>query len=178
MLKAIVIVAIVLVVAAVAIVAYAAFQPNSFRVERSALIKAPADKIFPLINDFHAWRTWSPYEERDPDMKRTFGGPAAGKGPTYDWDGNRNVGSGHMEILDAPPPSRVTIKLDFIRPFEGHNTAEFTLVPQGEGTKVTWAMFGPQPLVARIMGLFFNIDEMIGKDFAAGLAKLKALAER
>jgi carbon monoxide dehydrogenase subunit G len=178
MLKAILIVVAILAVAVVAILAYAATRPDTFRVQRSTNIKAPADKIFPFINDFHTWTAWSPYEKRDPEMKRTFGGAPSGKGATYAWDGNKNVGAGHMEILDAPAPSRVTIKLDFSRPFEGHNTAEFTLEPQGDTTKVTWAMHGPAVFIGKVMGIFIDMDNMIGKDFEAGLTSLKSLAEK
>ncbi len=178
MLKALLVVLAVLAVAVVAILAYATTKPDTFRVQRSATIKAPADKIFPFINDFHAWDAWSPYEKRDPDMKRTFGGAPSGKGATYAWDGNKNVGAGSMEILDAPAPSRVTIKLDFSRPFEGHNTAEFTLEPQGDMTKVTWAMNGPVPFIGKVMHVFIDMDNMIGKDFETGLASLKAIAEK
>jgi hypothetical protein len=178
MLKAILVVLAVLVVAVVGILAYATTKPDTFQVQRSATIKAPADKIFPFINDFHAWTAWSPYEKRDPQMKRTYGGAPSGKGATYAWDGDKNVGAGHMEILDAPAPARVTIKLDFSRPFEGHNTAEFTLEPQGESTKVTWAMRGPALFIGKVMGLFIDMDNMIGKDFEAGLANLKTIAEK
>ena len=178
MLEAVLIVAVILAIAIIAVLAYAATRPDTFSVQRSTTIRAPAEKIFPFINDFHAWTAWSPYETRDPDMKRIYGGALSGKGATYAWDGNRNVGAGRMEILDAPAPSRVTIKLDFSRPFEGHNTAEFTLEPQGDATKVTWAMHGPALFVGKLMGLFIDMDKMIGKDFEAGLANLKVSAEK
>jgi carbon monoxide dehydrogenase subunit G len=172
------IIAIVVVVAIAAFLAFAATKPDSFRVERSATIQAPPDKIFALIQDFHKWGTWSPYEKRDPEMKRTYGGPDSGKGSVYAWEGNSKVGAGRMEILEASAPSKVAIKLDFIKPFEGHNTAEFTLVPQGDSTNVNWAMYGPNPYFAKVMQSVFNMDEMIGKDFATGLANLKAAAEK
>jgi hypothetical protein len=178
MLDTILIILAILAVAVVAVLGYAATRPGTFRVQRSASIRAPASRIFPFINDFHAWAQWSPYEHRDPNMKRTFGPVTSGKGATYAWDGNKNVGAGHMEILDAPAPSRVTIKLDFIRPFEGHNTAEFALEPQGDTTRVTWAMYGPNLYLGKVMGIFINMDKMIGKDFETGLANLKALAEK
>jgi len=172
------IIGILIVVAIVAFLGFAATKPDTFRVERSATIKAPPEKIFPLIQDFHNWGTWSPYEKRDPDMKRTYGGPDSGKGSMYAWDGNSKVGAGRMEILDASAPSKVAIKLDFIKPFEGHNTAEFTMVPQGDSTNVTWAMYGPNPYVAKAMQTVFDMDEIIGNDFSAGLANLKAAAEK
>ena len=171
-------IAIVVVVAIAAFLAFAATKPDTFQVQRSTVIKAPPDKIFALIQDFHHWGVWSPYEKRDPDMKRTYGGPESGKGSMYAWEGNSKVGAGRMEILDATAPSKVTIKLDFIKPFEGHNTAEFTMIPQSDATNVTWAMYGPNPYIAKVMQSVFNMDEMIGKDFAAGLANLKTAAEK
>jgi uncharacterized protein YndB with AHSA1/START domain len=161
-----------------AVLAYAAFRPGSFEVRRAATIQAPPEKIFPLINDFHQWSAWSPWEKMDPAMKRTHTGAAAGKGAAYAWEGNSKVGQGRMEITESSPPSRIAIQLDFIKPFEGHNVAEFTLVPQNGATQVHWAMRGPSPYVARLMGIFFNMDKMIGQDFEAGLANLKAAAEK
>ena len=172
------IVVVVLIVAVVAVVAYASTRPDSFRVQRSAAIMAPADKIFSLINDYRNWPQWSPYENRDPDMKRTFTGAPSGKGAKYAWEGNRNVGSGAMEIIDTAPPNKILIKLDFIKPFEGHNVVEFTLAPKGEMTDVTWVMSGPAPFMSKVMQVFINMDRMIGKDFEAGLASLKAAAEK
>jgi hypothetical protein len=152
-----------------------------FRLERSTRIKAPAATVFPFINDFHRWIDWSPYEVLDPDMKRTYEGEAQGVGAVYGWVGNKKVGSGRMEILQSQEPSKVVIKLDFFSPFEGHNTAEFTLAPEGDGTRVTWAMYGPEmcanPIMKFFMGLFFNFEKVVGGQFEAGLAKLKAAAE-
>jgi len=169
---------IVIVVAIAGVLIVAATKPDSFRVQRSTSIKAPPDRIFPMINDLDTWRSWSPYETKDPAMKRTFGAVTRGKGAVYEWDGDRNVGQGRMEIMESAPPSRVTIKLDFLKPFEAHNTAEFTLEPQGENTNVTWAIFGPMPYVSKVMSTFFNMDTMIGKDFEVGLAGLEAAAEK
>jgi len=169
---------IVLVVVVAAILGYAATRPDTFTVQRAASIKAPPEKIFPLIDDFHRWPVWSPWEKMDPDMKRTYSGSAAGKGAAYAWQGNSKVGEGRMEILDDPAPSKVVIKLDFIKPFEGHNVATFLLVPRGDVTDVTWTMDGPSPFVAKLMGVFTNMDKMIGSDFEAGLANLKAAAEK
>jgi carbon monoxide dehydrogenase subunit G len=171
-----IIVVVVLVVAGVLI--YASTKPDSFRVQRSASVKAPPEKIFPLINDLKAWVGWSPYEKKDPAMKRSFGPVTAGKGATYEWAGDKNVGQGRMEILEAQPSSKVLIKLDFIKPFEAHNTAEFTLEPKGDTTLATWAIYGPSAFVTKVMGLFFDMDTMIGKDFEVGLADLKAAAEK
>ena len=169
---------IVVVVLIAAILIYAANQPDNFRVQRSTTIKAPPEKIFPLITDLHSWGSWSPWEKMDPAMKRTYSGAASGKGAAYAWEGNSKVGEGRMEITEASPPSKVSIKLDFLKPFEAHNTAEFTLEPKGDSTNVTWAMYGPSAYVAKVMGVFVSMDSMIGKDFEAGLANLKAAAEK
>jgi carbon monoxide dehydrogenase subunit G len=146
-------------------------------VQRAAAVKAPPEKIFSLINDFHRWGTWSPWENKDPAMKRSFSGAESGRGAVYAWEGNNNVGSGRMEILDASTPSKIVIKLDFFKPFEGHNTAEFTMLPQGDATSVSWVMHGSAPFMSKVMQVFMNIDKMIGKDFEAGLANLKRLTE-
>jgi uncharacterized protein YndB with AHSA1/START domain len=161
----------------VALVVYAALQPDEFRVERSVVINAPPEKIYPLIVDFHRWSAWSPWEKLDPALKRTFSGPDAGLGAVYAWDGNDKVGAGRMEITGAIPSSQVVIKLDFARPIEGHDSAEFTLQPGGATTKVTWKMRGPSPFLAKLMGVFVSMDRMIGGDFERGLAALKAAAE-
>jgi uncharacterized protein YndB with AHSA1/START domain len=160
------------------ILAFAATRPDTFRVERSIAIKAPPERIFPLINDYRQWPAWSPYEDKDPAMKRTYGATTAGKGATYAWEGDGNVGQGSMAIEDSRPPSLVAIRLDFVKPFEAHNKVDFTLVPQGDSTTVTWAMQGPAPYLSKLMQVFFNMDNMVGKDFEAGLAKLKAVAEK
>ena len=178
MLEVVAIVAAILAIAVAAVLMLAATKPNALRVQRAISIKAPADRIFPLINDFHQWKTWSPYETKDPAMKRTYGGADSGKGAVYAWDGDRNVGSGRMEILEASAPSKIVIKLDFFTPFEGHNTAEFTMLPQGDGTHVTWLMHGPANFISRLIQVFINLDKMIGKDFEAGLANLKTLTEK
>ncbi len=167
--------AIILGVAAILILANT--KPDSFRVERSITILASPDKIFAFINDFHRWSAWSPWEKLDPAMLRTFGGAAEGPGAIYEWDGNKQVGQGRMEIAEAVPPDRLVIQLDFIRPFEGHNIAEFTLQQLGTSTRLTWAMHGPSPFISKIMQVFVSLDRMIGKDFETGLANLKAVAE-
>jgi hypothetical protein len=172
------IVAIVVVVLIAAVLIFAATKPDSFGVERTALIGAAPDKVFPLINDFKNWGSWSPYEKKDPAMKRTFSGEASGKGAVYEWDGNAQVGKGRIEIIDTSAPSRVTIKLDMIKPMEGHNVVNFTLEPRGGATQLTWAMRGTYAYIAKLMGLFCDMDKMIGKDFEIGLANLKTLAER
>jgi hypothetical protein len=180
MLTTLTIVAVIIAIAIAAILIFAATRPDTLSVQRSISIKAPPEKILAAINDFHRWRLWSPYEEKDPGMKRTYSGANAGKGAIYEWNGNRNVGSGRMEILDTAP-GKTTIKLDFFTPFEGHNTAEFTALPRGDATtlvtNLTWAMRGPAPFMSKIMQVFMNMDTMIGKDFETGLANLKGVAE-
>ncbi|AMP16271.1 SRPBCC family protein [Collimonas pratensis] len=171
-------IAIVIVVAIAAILGYATLQPDDFRVQRSVTIKAPPEKIFALIDDFHAWGSWSPFEQLDPGMKRSFSGAASGKGAAYAWDSTGKAGAGSMEIKESTPPSKILIKLDFTKPLEGHNTAEFSIDTQGDSSKVTWAMYGPSPYVAKVMGIFFSMDNMIGKDFETGLATLKSVAEK
>jgi uncharacterized protein YndB with AHSA1/START domain len=171
-------IAIAVVVVIAGILAFAATRPDSFSVQRATTVRAPADKVFALIDDFHRWGEWSPWEKLDPDMKRTFGGPAAGPGAVYEWTGNGKVGAGRMEILKAAPAAKVEIQLDFIKPFEGHNIAEFMLTPQGEATQVTWVMHGPAPYISKLMGVFVSMDTMIGKDFEAGLANMKSAAEK
>ena len=172
-------IAVAIVVALVAgVLAYAATKPDALRVQRTTSIKAPAEKIFALINDFHSWGRWSPYEKKDPAMKRTLSGAASGQGAVYEWDGNGNVGRGRMEILESSPPSRIAIKLDFIKPFEGHNIAEFVLEPDGHATRVTWTMSGPSPYIGKVMRVFLDMDRMIGTDFEAGLANLKTATEQ
>ena len=153
-------------------------MPASFTVKRSLDIRAPADRLFPQVADFNAWPAWSPYEKRDPAMKRRFSGKPSGVGAVYEWDGNRNVGQGRMEILESTPPSKVRIDLQFMKPFKAHNVAEFTFDPHGQNTTITWAMHGPTTFMSRVMGLFINMDKMIGKDFEAGLQNLKAIAEK
>jgi uncharacterized protein YndB with AHSA1/START domain len=177
MFEVVAIVAIVLAVAIAIVLILAAAKPDTFSVRRAATVRAPPEKIFPLINDFHRWGTWSPYENRDPAMKRSYSGPANGVGAVYGWDGNNNVGAGRMEILDASAPAKIVIKLDFFKPFEGHNTAEFTMLPQGDATNVTWVMHGPASFMSKLMQVFMNLDRMIGKDFEIGLANLKRLTE-
>lgn len=171
----------VLVVIAVLIVGVlvaAAMRPGAFTVQRSASIRAAPAKIYPYLVDFRQWPAWSPWEKLDPDMKRTLTGAASGTGAIYAWEGSRKVGAGRMEIRDTAPPSKITIQLDFLRPFEAHNVTEFALAPRGDATEVIWQMRGPAPFISKLMGLFVNMDKMIGKDFEQGLVNLKAVAEK
>jgi uncharacterized protein YndB with AHSA1/START domain len=170
------IVAVIIAIAIIAVLAYAATRPDAFQVQRTASIKAPPERIFPLIDDLHAHTTWSPFE-KDPNMKRTHSGAPRGKGAVYDWEGNSQVGSGRLAITDSTP-SKITMALDMFRPFKAHNTVEFTLQPKEGWTNVTWAMHGRQPYMAKLMSTFINCDKMVGKQFEEGLGKMKALAEQ
>ena len=178
MLKAIAVVVVILVAGLGAVLVYAATLPDEFRVQRRIIIAAPPEAIFPLVNDHHRVAAWSPYEKKDPPMKRAYSGAESGTGAVYEWDGDRNVGKGRIEIVESVPPAKVTLKLDMIKPFAGHNTVEFTLQPQGETTTVTWAMHGVVPYMAKLFCMVINGDRMVGDDFEAGLANLKTLVER
>ena len=171
-------IAIIVVVLIAGVVILAAMKPDSFSVQRATTIKAPPDKVFALINDFKAWGAWSPWEKKDPAMKRTFSATTSGKGAHYAWDGNKDVGQGSMTVTESAPPSKVVLNLDFIKPFEGHNIVEFTLTPQGDATSVNWLMHGPANFMSKIMQVFISMDRMVGKDFETGLANLKAAAEK
>ena len=180
MLEIIAIIAVILAIAIGIVLILASTKPATFAIRRSAVMKAPAETIFPLIANFHQWTKWSPWENRDPALNRSYGGAESGKGAVYAWEGNRNVGSGRMEILDASSPSKITIKLDFFKPFEAHNTAEFSFVPErgASATNVIWVMRGPSSFMSKVMQVFMDFDKMIGKDFETGLANLKSLAEK
>ena len=171
-------IALVVVLLLAGLLIYAATKPDTFRIERSTLIKAPPEKVHALINNFDAWAQWSPWEKKDPAMKRTRSGPADGKGAVYAWEGNKAVGQGRMEITESTVPSRVLIQLDFLSPFEAHNIADFTLKPDGDSTQVTWAMYGPSPYISKLMTTFMSMEAMVGPDFEAGLSSLKHLAEK
>lgn len=169
---------IVVVVAIVAVLIYAATKPDHFRIERSIVIKATPEAIFPWVNDFRKWEAWSPWEKIDPNLTRTYGGTASGVGAVYEWSGNKEIGQGRMEIVESMPSSKVVLKLDFMKPFEAHNMVEFVLVAQGDSTRVTQAMYGPSPYVSKLMTLFFSMEKMVGSKYEEGLASLKALAEK
>jgi len=154
-----------------------ATRPAHLHVERSMAISAPPAVVFSLINDFHAWPSWSPWEKLDPDMKREISGSPQGKGARYSWSGNDQVGVGSMEITDSSAAEQVKIRLEFKKPWEATNATTFTLVPTTQGTRVTWAMDGENNFGAKAMSMFMNMDELIGKDFEAGLTNLGALAE-
>jgi hypothetical protein len=156
---------------------YAATKPDSFRVERSLRIQAPPERLHAMINDLRSFNTWNPYERKDPALKGSYGATTVGPGARYGWESSE-VGTGSLAILETVPASKVTMALDFVKPFEAHNQAEFTLQPEPGGTRVTWAMHGPLPYLGKVMHVFINVDRMVGTDFEAGLANLKTLAEK
>jgi hypothetical protein len=180
MFEIIAIVAVVLAIAIAIVLVLASTKPANFSIQRSAVMQAPAETIFPLISDFHQWTKWSPWEHKDPALKRSYSGAENGKGAIYAWEGNKNIGTGRMEILDVSSPSNITIKLDFFKPFEAHNTAVFTFVPErgAAATNVIWLMRGPSSFMSKVMQVFMDFDKMVGKDFETGLGNLKTLAEK
>jgi hypothetical protein len=168
----------ILVTGVVVVLILATMKPDSFTVRRSLAINAPPERIFPLINEFRNWTQWSPWEKLDPSLKRDYSGAPTGIGSVYAWDGDKKVGQGRMEIVEAASPGKVGLKLDFVRPFEAHNDVTFALEPAGSATNVTWTMTGPVPFIAKIFHVFINMDRMVGGDFETGLANMKAAAER
>ena len=160
----------------VALLVFIQMRPDRFHIERSAVVNAPGSAILPHINDFHAWPAWSPFEKIDPQLRRSYDGPASGVGAGYHWAGNSQIGEGSMKILESTP-SKVGIALEFEKPFKASNVATFTLVPAGTSTRVTWAMDGQNNFMAKAMGLFMNFDTTVGGEFEKGLASLKGIAE-
>jgi uncharacterized protein YndB with AHSA1/START domain len=170
--------AVLVALAIVVVLILAALKADTFRVRRAITIDAPPERIYPLIADFRAWEAWSPWEKKDPNLKRTFSGPDSGLGARYAWTGDKNVGEGSMEIAEAAAPNRVGLKLDFLKPFKAHNDVVFALQPQGPATDVSWTMTGAVPFFFKIMHVFVDMDKMCGRDFEAGLQALKTQAER
>ena len=168
---------IVIILIAVTLV-YAASRPDTFRIKRSIIINTSPDKIFPHINDLHQWEAWSPWEKIDPEIQRSYSGADSGKGAIYEWQGNKDIGKGRMEIIQSAPPANLIIAIHFIQPFAAQNTVEFVLENQGNATMVTQAMYGSSPFISKLMGLFFNMDKMVGEKYEEGLASLKVIAEQ
>ena len=161
----------------VVFVVVVALQPAEFRIVRSATISAPAPAVFAQVNDFHNWEAWSPWAKLDPAAKATFEGPSAGMGAIFRWAGNKDVGEGSMTITESRPSDLIRIKLEFLKPFEATNTAEFTFKPEGNQTGVTWSMEGKNNFIAKAVCLFMNMDKMVGGQFEQGLAQMKSVAE-
>jgi uncharacterized protein YndB with AHSA1/START domain len=162
---------------AIGVFTIAATKPDSFKVQRTVMIKAPREAVFELVNDYRNWAAWSPWEKKDPGMKRTLSGPVSGVGAVYAWDGNSEVGKGRMTIKESAP-DRIVLALDFEKPLEGHNTAVFALESKGLTTDVTWSMEGPAPFISKVIQVFCDMDAMIGAEFEKGLAAMKVAAEK
>ena len=171
----IILIALPLVIAALGTIV--ALQSSEFRVVRSAILSAPAQALFALVNDFHRWEAWSPWEKLDPALERSYDGSPAGVGAVYSWVGNNQVGEGRMTILESNPNDLIRIKLEFLKPFAATHTAEFTFKPEGDRTRVTWNMFGEKNFLSKAIGLFMNMDKMIGDNFEQGLAQLESAAK-
>jgi hypothetical protein len=154
-----------------------ALQPADFRVVRSTKIAAPPPVVFAQVNDFHKWEAWSPWAKIDPTCKYDYQGPAAGVGTVFTWAGNKKVGEGRMTILESRPSDLIRIKLEFLKPFQATNAAEFTFVSEGGQTVVTWTMSGKNNFVFKAFSLFVNCDKMVGADFEKGLAAMKTVVE-
>ena len=152
-------------------------RPDEFVISRATRISAPLERVFPRVNELRKWEDWSPWAKLDPGAKNTFEGPAAGVGSAMAWDGNKKVGAGKMTIIESKPSDLIRIKLEFLRPFQATNTAEFNFKPERAQTVVTWSMSGKNNLFFKAFSLLMNFDDMIGKDFEKGLASLKAVAE-
>lgn len=156
---------------------YAATRPDTFQVERSIEINASPETVYPHIADFRLWQAWTPYD-KDPAMKKTYGGAASSKGASYAWEGNKEVGKGDIAITDAAPPGKIEMELHMIEPFEGRNHVVFTLAPHRDATLVTWAIDGKNNFMSKIVCLFMDMNKMIGGDFEKGLGRLKAVVEK
>ena len=167
----------IITVAVVAVLAIAATRPATYHVERSISTSAAPQAVFDVLNDFHNFPKWSPWQKLDPKMAVKYEGPSSGVGSAYSWVGNGEAGAGKMTITDATPPSSITLKLEFLKPFASTCAVHYQIAPEGGGSHVTWGMDGNNNYVSKVMGLFVSMDQMIGKDFEAGLASLKTVAE-
>ena len=174
MLKKILIAVGIIVVVFVIIVA---MQPADYRIVRSASMSAPAPAVFAQVNDFHNWEAWSPWAKRDPAMKQTYEGAAAGTGAIYMWAGNKEVGEGRMTLTESRPSELIKINLEFIKPFASTCTSEFRFKPEADQTGVSWSMAGKNNFIAKAFCMFMNMDKMVGGDFEKGLAKMKSVVE-
>lgn len=154
--------------------------PQPFSMERSIIIAAPAEKIYPLICDFHEWTRWSPWEGLDADLERSYSGPDGQVGAQYEWKGNRKAGQGSMRLTDLVPPTSVSLDLNFLKPFKASNKVVFTLTedPAGAGTVVRWLMTGENTGLAKLFAKVMPVDKLVGGDFEKGLAAMKVAAEQ
>lgn len=166
-----------LAVALLALTGFIASRPSTFIVQRSLTMKAAPEYVFPFVNSFYRWADWSPWNDLDPNMKRTYEGPVLGVGSVYTWAGNEKVGEGRMTLEESRKDELVRIKLEFIKPFRATHTTTLTLKPVPEGASVTWTMEGHHGFLGKAASLFMDMDAMVGKDFEAGLARLRILSE-
>ena len=170
-------IAIGLLVVLVAVTALIATRPDTYAVERSAVVAAPPDVVFDYVNDFREWEAWSPFEKMDPRMRKTFSGPASGVGARYHWAGNSKAGEGRMEIAESERPERIAIAMEFLKPFESTAETRFTFEPVAQGTRVTWRISGENTTMGKAISLVASMDRMLGKEFEEGLAKLGTVAQ-
>jgi uncharacterized protein YndB with AHSA1/START domain len=175
LMKTLIVIAALLVVFAIIV----ATRPSEFRIVRSATIAAPPELVFAQVNDFRAWQAWSPWEKKDPNLKRTYEGPPAGRGAVYAWAGNKEVGEGRMTLTESRPAELIRIQLEFLKPFAATNKSEFTFTPRGDGeqTDVTWSMTGHNGFLAKAFCMFMDMDKLVGSDFEKGLASMKTVTE-
>ena len=152
-------------------------MPEHYVVEREQRIHASPAAVQERIVDFRRWQAWSPWEDVDPALRRSYSGAPSGVGAVYEWEGNRKAGKGRMEITSVEPDRSVAIDLQFLKPFKAHNVTTFTTEQQGDDTLVRWSMTGPRTFMTRVMGIFSSMDKMIGPDFEKGLDRLKADVE-
>lgn len=150
---------------------------QTYTVQRSILVEAAPARIYDEIADFRRWTAWSPWEDVDPELRRSYAGSGSGTGAVYRWSGNRKAGQGSMEIVEATPPSLVRIDLAFEKPWKARNDTRFLIEPDGDGSRVTWSMTGRNTLMTRVMGIFTSMDKLLGPDFEKGLARLKSTVE-
>ena len=171
-------IAAVLVLILLAILLFAASKPNTLSMQRSITINAPPEKIFALINDLHSWKDWNRDDQEDPTVTRVYGGPTNGVGASCEWDSRGRTGKGRMSITESQPSEHVAVNVDFVKPFESRNLNVFSLAPSGNGTVVTWSWQGQNLYFMKVMGVFANMDKMMGSHFESGLRNLKMLAEK
>ena len=175
--NAITLILVVIAVVVIGVLVLAATRPDVFRLQRSIVIDAMPERIFPLINDLRAHESWNPFDKPDPDTRKIHAGETQGAGAVYEWNGKGQAGAGRLSILESDPSSRIGMQLEMLKPFRTSNQVTFTLVPEGAATTLTWSMQGPVPYPAKVMHTLFNMDRMIGKQFEAGLANLKSIVE-
>jgi carbon monoxide dehydrogenase subunit G len=161
-----------------AVLVFAAMKPNTFHLQRAITIKAPPEKIFPLINDFHNWSAWEPQDKDAASIQRSYSGPAAGVGAVSEWQGTGSTGKGRRQITESVSNSKVSVAVDFVKPFQAHNINVFTLQPAGDSTTVTWNFEGTNVFVLKLMNIFVSMDRIMGSHFETGLENLKSAAER